>query len=133
MVTLTLTLLIPLTLSQNSLELSAVIRPPGPATVAPAADLNRDRLLLAARSGGDYLIRMQKPDGSFHYYYDAGTDRFESRRYNTVRHAGTALSLLDLYAATRDNRYLASSRRAIGFLKTRFRSARSRGAVYARL
>jgi len=114
----------------SSFELSAAIRSHGPATVAPAADLNRDRLLLAARSGGDYLIRMQKPDGSFHYYYDAGTDRFESRRYNTVRHAGTALSLLDLYAATRDNRYLASSRRAIAFLKTRFRSARSRGAVY---
>jgi uncharacterized protein YyaL (SSP411 family) len=73
---------------------------------------------------------MQKPDGSFHYYYDAATDRVEPRRYNIVRHAGTALSLLDLYAATRDGRYLASSRRAITFLKTRFRAARSGGAVY---
>jgi len=73
---------------------------------------------------------MQKPDVSFHYYYDAASDRFESRRYNIVRHAGTALSLLDLYAATRDDRYLEASRRAIAFLKTRFRSARSGKAVY---
>lgn len=94
------------------------------------ADVNRSRLLAAAKSGGDYLVRMQKPDGSFHYYYDAGSDHVESRRYNIVRHAGTALSLLDLYDATRDYRYLKSSRRAISFLKTRFRTERSGGSVY---
>jgi uncharacterized protein YyaL (SSP411 family) len=87
-------------------------------------------LLAAAKSGGDYLVRMQKPDGSFHYYYDAGSDRMESRRYNIVRHAGTALSLLDLYGATRDYRYLKSSRSAIAFLKTRFRSVRSGRSLY---
>ena len=100
--------------------------------VAPVFDQEpgRARLIAAARAGGDYLVRMQKPDGSFHYYYDPAEDRFESRRYNIVRHAGTALSLLDLYAATRDGRYLASSRRAITFLKTRFRAARSGQSVY---
>lgn len=95
-----------------------------------ASELSRAQLIAAARAGGDYLVRIQKPDGSFHYYYDAATDRVEPRRYNIVRHAGTTLSLLDLYAATRDGRYLASSRRAITFLKTRFRSARSGRAVY---
>ena len=98
--------------------------------LTPAGDVNRGRLLAAAKSGGDYLVRMQKPDGSFHYYYEAGSDRVESRRYNVVRHAGTALSLLDLYDATRDYRYLKSSRRAITFLKTRFRSGRSARSVY---
>jgi len=100
--------------------------------IAPvfAQEPGRAQLIVAARAGGDYLVRMQKPDGSFHYYYDAATDRFESRRYNIVRHAGTALSLLDLYAATRDDRYLESSRRAITFLKTRFRPVRSGRAVY---
>jgi len=100
--------------------------------VAPVFDQEpgRARLIAAARAGGDYLVRMQKPDGSFHYYYDPAEDRFESRRYNIVRHAGTALSLLDLYAATRDGRYLESSRRAITFLKTRFRAARSGQSVY---
>jgi hypothetical protein len=91
---------------------------------------DRERLMAAARAGGDYLVRMQKRNGSFHYYYNAGTNRFETRRYNIVRHAGTALSLLDLYAATRDDRYLVSARRAISFLKTRFRSARRAGAAY---
>lgn len=90
----------------------------------------RAQLIAAAGAGGDYLVRMQKPDGSFHYYYDPAEDRFESRRYNIVRHAGTALSLLDLYAATRDVRHLESSRRAITFLKTRFRAARSGKSVY---
>jgi len=95
-----------------------------------AQELGRTQLIAAARAGGDYLVRMQKPDGSFHYYYDAAADRFEPRRYNIVRHAGTALSLLDLYAVTRDPRYLASTRRAIAFLKTRFRPVRSGRAVY---
>lgn len=88
--------------------------------------------MAAARAGGDYLVRMQKLNGSFYYYYNAGTDRYEPRRYNIVRHAGTALSLLDLYAATRDDRYLLSARRAIAFLKTRFRSARQANAAYVR-
>ena len=100
--------------------------------IAPvfAQEPGRAQLIAAARAGGDYLVRMQKPDGSFHYYYDAATDSFEPRRYNIVRHAGAALALLDLYGATRDAHYLEASRRAITFLKTRFRSARSGRAVY---
>ncbi len=126
-----LALSILLTLSAPGLsQLSALSRAPGALHVALDSELNRDRLLEAARSGGDYLIRMQKLDGSFYYFYDAATDHFEPQRYNMVRHAGTALSLLDLYAATHDDRYLASSRRAIVFLKTRFRSTRSGKAMY---
>lgn len=101
-----------------------------PAQLASGAELNRRRLLKAAESGGDYLVRMQRTDGSFHYYYDAAADRFEARTYNIVRHAGTSMSLLDLYAATRQPRYLASARRAVRFLKTRFRPARRARAVY---
>jgi hypothetical protein len=73
---------------------------------------------------------MQKPDGSFHYYYSADHDRFDSRRYNMVRHAGAALSLLDLYKATREVRYLESARRALYFLKTRFRRGPGRNTIY---
>jgi hypothetical protein len=73
---------------------------------------------------------MQKPDGSFHYYYDAADDRFETHTYNIVRHAGAALSLLDLYKETRDVRYLESARRAVYFLKTRFRHGRGRNTIY---
>ena len=95
-----------------------------------AQEINRARLIIAARAGGDYLVRMQRPDGSFHYYYDAEQERFEPRRYNIVRHAGAALSLFDLYAATRDSRYLESGRRAVRFLTTRFRRARGTQGSY---
>jgi uncharacterized protein YyaL (SSP411 family) len=95
-----------------------------------ADELDRARLIAAARAGGDYLVRMQRPDGSFHYSYHARKDRFDSQAYNILRHAGVALSLLELYAATRDIRYLDSARRAIEFLKTRFRPARNKSSFY---
>lgn len=89
-----------------------------------APKLSRSLLMDAASAGGDYLVRIQRTDGSFYYYYDAAADRFESRRYNIVRHAGTALALFDLYAATRDVRYLESARGAMRFLTRRFHAAR---------
>ena len=97
---------------------------------ACAQELTGVRLVQAARAGGDYLLRIQKHDGAFHYYYDAAEDRFESRRYNIVRHAGAALSLFDLYGATRDSRYLEAARRAMRFLGTRFRRARGNQGSY---
>lgn len=110
------------------LSVQAYPKPASQRTEPPKADINRNRLIAAAKSGGQYLIRMQKTDGSFHYLYDAETDRFESRRYNVVRHAGTTLSLLDLYQATRDSKYLLSARHAIDFLKTRVRAASARAS-----
>ncbi len=97
---------------------------------AKVRELSHDLLVTAARAGGEYLVRMQEPDGSFHYYYDAAHDRFESRTYNIVRHAGAALSLLELYTATREARYLESARRAMYFLKTRFRGGRGHNTIY---
>ena len=73
---------------------------------------------------------MQKADGSFHYYYNASEDHFETRRYNIVRHAGAASSLLDLYRATRDVHYRESARLAVKFLKTRFHRGRPGDSVY---
>ena len=92
--------------------------------------VTRAGLTAAARSGGDYLVRVQRPDGSFHYYYNAAEDRFEWRTYNIVRHAGTAISLFELYSQTRDIRYLDAARRAVRFLETRFRPASGRDAMY---
>lgn len=95
-----------------------------------AEDLNREQLIASARAGGDYLIRMQKQDGSFHYIYDALEDHTGSETYNILRHAGTTFALLDLYAATRDAHYLDSAHRAIVFLKTRFRPGRASRSSY---
>ena len=109
----------------------SVISPGATAGLAATRqDVTRARLTTAARSGGDYLLRMQRPDGSFHYYYNAAEDRFEQRTYNMVRHAGTALSLLELYSSTRDIRYLDAGRRAARFLETRFHPVPGRDAMY---
>ena len=82
---------------------------------------DRSGLMAAARAGGDYLIRMQQPDGRFHYSYDPMEDRENRRSYNILRHAGTAISLFDLYGTTRETRYLDAARRATAFLRSRFR------------
>jgi hypothetical protein len=93
-------------------------------------EITRANLIAAAKAGGDYLIRMQKSDGSFHYFYHPAKDLVEPRTYNIVRHAGTILSIFELYENTRDTRYLDCARRAMVFLKTRFRPGRSRSAEY---
>src|SRR5262249_54315261 len=82
-------------------------------------------LLQAARLGGDYLVRMQKPDGSFHYVYDPVDGDFPRRQYNILRHAGSAICLFDLYEVTHDQRYLGSAERAIAFLRKTFRESKS--------
>ncbi|MGA9771333.1 MAG: hypothetical protein WBV94_20025 [Blastocatellia bacterium] len=96
----------------------------------PVTEISRQQLLKAARAGGDYLIRAQKPDGGFYYSYNPLEGRASERAYNILRHAGAAISLFDLYAATGDARYANSARRALGYLKTRYRAAREAGSVY---
>jgi len=78
-------------------------------------------LLAAAQSAGDYLLRMQRSDGSFYYWYRPLSDQVDVTHYNIVRHAGTCISLFDLYGITRDPRYLAGARSAMTFLRSRFR------------
>ncbi|HKQ40250.1 MAG TPA: hypothetical protein VJ063_19410 [Verrucomicrobiae bacterium] len=93
-------------------------------------ELSRTGLVDAACSAGDYLVRIQKEDGSFHYFYDAATDRVLDAEYNIVRHAGTTVSLFDLYASTKDARYLSTANRAINYLKTHFRAVTESNFVY---
>jgi hypothetical protein len=40
----------------------------------------------AARTGGDYLLRMQKSDGGFNYSYELATDEFDQIKYNISQH-----------------------------------------------
>jgi uncharacterized protein YyaL (SSP411 family) len=87
-------------------------------------------MLAASRAGGDYLVRMQKDDGSFHYIYDAAKDEIDRRSYNILRHAGAACSLFDLYAATHNRSYLEAAGRAVNFLKSRFKPAAEPESVY---
>lgn len=93
-------------------------------------EIDRTRLGRAARAGGDYLIRAQKSDGSFHYEYDPVDESVSERDYNILRHAGAAIALFQLYEATREANYLKAARRAVGYLRNRFHWAREADAVY---
>jgi hypothetical protein len=95
----------------------------------PAGNIDKLRLMTAARLGGDYLVRHQRPDGSFNYWYDPLSEAVSTDGYNILRHAGTTVSLLDLHAAIGEQRYLESARKALLHLQTRFRKAKG-GAVY---
>jgi hypothetical protein len=59
------------------------------------ADLAYERALLGAR----WLAGVVRPNGSFYYVYDPGTDTYESDAYNEVRHAGTTASLFQVFDA----------------------------------
>jgi hypothetical protein len=93
-------------------------------------EINRARLNRAAQAGGDYLIRAQKRDGSFHYNYDPFVESASGRDYNILRHAGAAMALFQLYEATREARYLEAARRAVVYLKSRFQWAREADTLY---
>jgi hypothetical protein len=93
-------------------------------------EINRARLDRAAQAGGDYLIRAQKSDGSFHYDYDPLAESASERDYNILRHAGATIALFQLYEATHEARYREAARRAVVYLKSRFRWARQADAFY---
>lgn len=78
-------------------------------------NLNGSKYLRSAKAGGDYLVSHMYDDGSFVYEYDPVTGD-ESSTYNILRHAGTAYSLIDLYEATKDERYLRAAEQALVYL-----------------
>jgi len=87
--------------------------------------VSRRRLLAAAEAAGDWLLRVQKPDGSFHYIYDPVRDRM-GEGYNVVRHAGVSWSLVQAFEATGRRRFLDGAGRALGWL---LKQARTRGQM----
>jgi hypothetical protein len=109
--------------------------PPGPAAARSGGStgdtvLTKARLMSAALAGGEYILRMQRADGSFVYYYDPDRDAEIKSQYNIIRHAGAIYALYQLYEATRDPRYLAATRKAVAFLRTRFRPLPAEKAIY---
>lgn len=82
--------------------------------------LTAGEALQAAVLGGEYLLHHQKADGTFNYGYIAELD-LDGSSYNHLRHAGTCYSLLELYEATKDDRFLESGRRGIDWLTTQTR------------
>ncbi len=77
---------------------------------------NDNAYLKAARLGGDYLTSHQHDDGSFDYQYNPVTGK-KSSTYNILRHAGTTYSLLELYEATGNKKYINAAERALLYLE----------------
>ena len=74
-----------------------------------------DQVLETARNAGKYLTRAVQQDGSFIYDYHAAPNVVPPG-YNILRHAGTAYSMFELYAVTRDEELLQAGKRALEFL-----------------
>jgi hypothetical protein len=89
-------------------------------------EATRRRLLAACEAAADWLLRSQKPDGSFHYLYNAAKDQVAEGEHEVVRHAGTAWSLAQAYAATGRRRFRDGAYRALEWL---LGHARTRGEM----
>ncbi|MGH9922549.1 MAG: hypothetical protein ACRD38_07340 [Nitrososphaerales archaeon] len=66
-------------------------------------------------AGGDFLVRMQNPDGSYQYEYYPEIDRY-SMDNNILRHTGVVYSLVLLYEYSHETRYLESAKKGADFL-----------------
>lgn len=85
---------------------------------SPVERVTSGDILDACRIGGDFLIKIQQPNGKWYYGYDVGKDRLDKDDYNLLRHAGTTYSMYQLYDVTRDPRYLDSANAGLRWLRT---------------
>lgn len=84
----------------------------------PLESVDAESILQACRLGGDFLVRVQRPDGRWYYEYEPGRDRLEPKAYNLLRHAGTTYSLIQLFAKTGDERYMRAADEGLRYLRT---------------
>ncbi|MBK8480506.1 MAG: hypothetical protein IPL40_04955 [Proteobacteria bacterium] len=83
----------------------------------PIDRISRQRVLSAARSASDYIVRQLRPDGRFQYVYDPLSDRFaDDSGYNLTRHAGTTWFLVLAAQRFGDQRLAEAASRALGYL-----------------
>ncbi|HEY3355665.1 MAG TPA: hypothetical protein VGQ83_20605 [Polyangia bacterium] len=85
----------------------------GAVAAAPAVD--RATLRAAALAGGRYLVRAQRPDGSFDYLYETLHDAATDADYSLPRHFGATYFLAQLHGATGDAAASAAARRALAW------------------
>lgn len=77
-----------------------------------SAQVIRDALSL----GGQWLLKMAKDDGQFHYAYQPAVDESPDD-YNVVRHAGTVFGLLTIAGALGDETMEAAALKALPYLR----------------
>jgi hypothetical protein len=75
-----------------------------PASPVTAPQVTPERLLASVRRAGEYLVRHQRPDGTYDYEIDAITGQ-RTPGYSWPRHAGATLFLTDAAEFTGDERF----------------------------
>lgn len=81
-----------------------------------------------ALTGADWIVKYQKDNGQYLYYYDAKEDNYVDHEhpnraeddlyYNDLRHCGGIVTLIRAYQLTKDDKYLKSAKRALDFITT---------------
>lgn len=84
-----------------------------PAEVCPPVDPTS--AVASARASADWIVRAERPDGSYVYEYDRDAGA-EVPGYNVVRHAGVTMSLY-LFVASGETAYLAPADRATAWMQ----------------
>lgn len=81
-----------------------------------------------ALTGADWIVKYQKDNGQYLYYYDAKEDNYVDHEhpnrteddlyYNDLRHCGGIVTLIRAYQLTKDDKYLQSAKKALDFITT---------------
>ena len=96
----------------------------------PAPKLSPEQLCSYTQQALEWIVKNQKEDGSFTYYYDPVTDSYvdfahpgmRSPLYNNIlRHSGGTITLLQGYAYFKEKHYLQAAKRSIDFFVSRLR------------
>jgi hypothetical protein len=83
----------------------------------------------AARSAAAYLVRHQRPDGSFNYVYETVHDAALTSEYSGPRHFGVTSFLGEAYGAERDPAVATAVRRALAWGEARINAGCSDARV----
>jgi hypothetical protein len=91
-------------------------------------DYSLDNVRQIALNGADWIVKYQKDNGQYLYYYDAKADNYVDHEhpnreeddlyYNDLRHCGGIITLIRAYQLTKDVKYLNSAKKGIDFITT---------------
>ena len=87
-----------------------------------------DNVRETALNGADWIVKYQKDNGQYLYYYDAKEDNYVDHEhpkraeddlyYNDLRHCGGIITLIRAYQLTKDVKYLNSAKKGLDFITT---------------
>lgn len=104
-------------------------------------DYSQDVIRESALAGADWIVKYQKENGQYLYYYDAKEDNFVDHEhpnraendlyYNDLRHCGGIVTLVRAYQLTKDEKYLKSAKKGLDFITSITKEHEVNGKVAA--